>query len=104
MIRCTSTPRNVIIPFDWVNWRANITAEPSQKLSINSIQKITGNIVVGFRGIPSAMHYLEWKSEITNSTWTACVSDMPFAVGTMQATNSVPDGTQQRFYRVRASY
>ncbi|HUI06779.1 MAG TPA: hypothetical protein VL486_07215, partial [Verrucomicrobiae bacterium] len=99
-----STPRNVIIPFDWVYWRANTTAEPSQHLSITNIQAVTTNIVISFRGIPSALHHLEWKSEITNSTWTTCVSNMPFGVGTIQVTNSVSAGTQQRFYRIRANY
>ena len=104
-----TTPRNVIIPygslgqFD-VNWVANTTAEPSPHLSITNIHAVATNIFIGFTGIPSALHHLEWKSEITNSTWTTCVSNMAFVAGTMQVTNSVPAGTQQRFYRIKASY
>lgn len=99
-----STPRNVIIPFDWVNWRANTTAEPSQHLPITNIQAVTTNIVIRFRGIPSAQHYLEWKSEMTNDTWSIAVSNMPFVVGTMQVTNTVESSVKQRFYRIRAAY
>jgi hypothetical protein len=99
-----STPRNVIIPFDWVNWRANTTAEPSPHLSITNIHVVVTNIFISFTGIPSALHHLEWKSDMTNSTWTTCVSNMAFVAGTMQVTNSVPPETQQRFYRIGASY
>ena len=102
-----STPRNVIIPYDWpINWTANTIAVPNA-----GFLRITGvgraaltNAVISFTGIPGSLHHLEWKSEMTNSTWATCVSNLSFIAGTMQVTNTVESSVQQRFYRIKASY
>jgi hypothetical protein len=104
-----STPRNVIIPYSSFggfnpNWVANTTAEPSRHLSITNIAKVANDVFIDFTTIPSAMHHLEWTSEMTNSTWTVAVSNMPFVVGTRRVTNTVSSSVTNRFYRVRANY
>jgi hypothetical protein len=104
-----NTPRNVIIPYGSpgqfnANWVANTTAEPSQHLSISNIVKVASDVLIDFTTIPSARHHLEWKSEMTNDTWSVVVSNMPFVVGTRRVTNTVESSVQQRFYRIRATY
>jgi hypothetical protein len=104
-----STPRNVIIPYGSpglfnANWVANTTVEPSQHLSISNIVKVANDVFIDFTTIPSAMHHLEWMSEMTNSTWTVAVSNMPFVVGTRRVTNTVSSSVTNRFYRVKANY
>jgi hypothetical protein len=104
-----STPRNVIIPYGSpggfnANWVANTTAEPSRHLSITNIVKVANDVFIDFTTIPSAMHHLEWTSEMTNTTWTVAVSNMTFVVGTRRVTNTVSSSVTNRFYRIRASY
>jgi hypothetical protein len=98
-----STPRNVIIPYDWaVNWVANTIAFPdSGFLRITRLEVAAGtNAVISFHGIPGRLHHLEWKSEITNTTWATCVSNQAFRAGTMQITNAFESSIQRRFYRI----
>ena len=103
-----STPRNVIIPFDYLgNWVANTTAMPDPGfLQITAIRLTGGtNCVISYTGIPGALHDLQYKSDMTNTSWSAtAASNMTFAAGTMQVTNTVSSGTDRKFYRVKATY
>ncbi|MGA2221070.1 MAG: hypothetical protein ABSH21_04690 [Verrucomicrobiia bacterium] len=101
-----STPRNVIVPFDYVNnWVANTTAVPDPGfLRITRIELAARtNAVISFTGIPSTLHDLEWKSDMTNSTWSTAISNVAFTAGTMQMTNTVDSSVAQRFYRIKAT-
>ncbi len=111
-----STPRNVMIPYGSPmpppggtfnpNWVANTIAYPNSGFLRVTGMSLAGatNAVVKFTGIPGGLHSLEWKSDMTNSTWTTCVSNMTFGAGTMQMTNVVSSSEEKRFYRVKASY
>jgi hypothetical protein len=103
-----STPRNVIIPFDFAgNWVANTYAFPDpgflQLTNIVVVNKT--NAVVSLTGIPGYLHDLLWKTNLlTTNEWSIAVSNVAFATGTMRITNTVPTSDPQRFYRIRASY
>jgi hypothetical protein len=101
-----STPRNVVVPFDWNFWVANTIAYPdSGFLQVTGISLAGGtNAVISFTGIPGVLHHLEWESDLTTNTWSTCVSNISFCAGTMQATNTVTTGTEKRFYRIKANY
>ena len=102
-----STPRNVIIPFDWANnWVANTYAFPDPGfLQLTNIVVVRRtNAVVSLTGIPSCCHDLLYKTNLlTTNAWSVAVSNVTFAAGTMQITNIVPSGDPQRFYRIKAS-
>ena len=103
----STTPRNVIIPFDWaVNWVANTIAFPdSGFLQITRIALAAGtNAVISFTGLPGALHDLQWESTLTTNTWSNVVTNVVFSAGTMQLTNTVTVGEQKRFYRIKARY
>ncbi|HXR47264.1 MAG TPA: hypothetical protein VN784_07460 [Candidatus Limnocylindrales bacterium] len=108
-----STPRNVIIPFDFIdgmgnqNWVANTYAFPDpgflQLTNIVVVNKT--NAVVSLTGIPSYRHDLLANTNLAMTNgWSTAVSNVAFAAGTMWITNTVPTGDPQRFYRIRASY
>ena len=61
------------------------------------------NAMVSFIGLPSMLHHLEWKIDMTNSAWSGCVSNMAFCAGTMLSTNPVDSSVTRRFYRVNAT-
>ena len=106
-----STPRNVIIPFDFIdgagnqNWVANTYAFPDPGfLQLTNIVVVRRtNAVVGLTGIPGCLHDLLWKTNLLSDTWSVAVSNVVFAPGTMRITNTVPAGDPQRFYRIKAS-
>ncbi|MGD0652422.1 MAG: hypothetical protein ABSA97_14995 [Verrucomicrobiia bacterium] len=101
-----STPRNVIIPFDFAgNWVANTTVHPEiAHFTATKIELVAvTNVVISFTGIPGTLHNLEWKSDITNNTWSTAISNVAFTAGTMQMTNTVDSSVQQRFYRIKAT-
>ena len=87
------------------NWVANTTAVPDPGfLRITKIElAATTNAVISFTGIPSTLHDLEWKSDMTNSTWSTAISNVAFTAGTMQMTNTVDSSVAQRFYRIKAT-
>ena len=108
-----STPRDVIIPFDFIdgmgnqNWVANTYAFPDpgflQLTNIAVLNKT--NAVVSLTGIPSCRHDLLANTNLAmTSGWYTAVSNVAFTAGTMWITNVVPTDDPQRFYRIRASY
>lgn len=108
-----STPRNIIIPFDFIdgmgnqNWVANTYAFPDpgflQLTNIAVLNKT--NAVVSLTGIPSCRHDLLANTNLVlTSGWYTAVSNVAFNAGTMWITNVVPTDDPQRFYRIRASY
>jgi hypothetical protein len=102
-----STPRNVIIPFDFANsWVANTYAYPDPGfLQLTNILVIgKTNVVVSLTGLPGYAHDLLWKSNLLSDTWSVAVSNVVFAPGTMQITNAPISSDQPRFYRIRANY
>ena len=103
-----STPRNVIIPFDFINnWVANTYAFPDPGfLQLTNIVVISRtNAVVGLTGIPGYHHDLLSNTNLLRTNaGSIAVSNVPFAAGAMHITNIVPAGDPQRFYRVGASY
>jgi len=102
-----STPRNVIIPFDFANnWVANVIAYPDPYfLMLTGIQWAdTTNAVVNFMGIPGCRHGLQWKNDLRTNMWSTVVSNVTFAPGAMQTTNAVGTNVLQRFYRIQALY
>jgi len=108
-----STPRNVIIPFDFIdgmgnqNWVANTYAFPDPGfLQLTNIVVVNQtNAVVSLTGIPGYHHDLLCTTNLlTTNTWSAAVSNVAFAAGTMRITNAVAAGDPQRFYRIRANY
>jgi hypothetical protein len=103
-----STPRNVIIPFDFAgNWVANTYAFPDPGfLQLTNIVVVNWtNAVVSLTGIPGCCHDLQYKTNLlTTNNWTIAVSNVAFAAGTMRITNIVSSSDPQRFYRVRANY
>ena len=103
-----STPRNVIIPFDFVgsgNWVANTYAwpDPGFLRLTNIIVAGRTNAVVSLTGIPGYHHDLLCTTNLL-SAWSTAVSNVAFSAGTMRITNTVPAGDPQRFYRVKAGY
>jgi hypothetical protein len=102
-----STPRNVIIPFDFAgNWVASTFAFPDPGfLQLTNIVVVgRTNAVVSLTGIPGCCHDLLYKTNLlTTNAWSVAVSNVAFAAGTMQITNIVPTSDPQRFYRIRAS-
>jgi hypothetical protein len=104
-----STPRNVIIPFDFVgngNWAANTYAYPDPGFLRLTNIIVTGrtNAVASFTGIPGYHHDLLCKTNLLTSTWSTAVSNVAFKAGTMRITNTVPASDPQRFYRIKASH
>jgi hypothetical protein len=103
-----TTPRNVIVPFDFFNnWVANTIAYPDPGFLqlINIVVVGRTNAVVSLTGIPGYLHDLLWKTNLlTTNAWSVAVSNVAFAPGTMQITNIVSSSDPQRFYRVRANY
>jgi hypothetical protein len=104
-----STPRNVIIPFDFVgngNWVANTYAwpDPGFLRLTNIIVAGRTNAVVSLTGIPGCCHDLLCKTNLLADTWFVCVSNVAFKAGTMRITNTVSINDPQRFYRIKASY
>jgi hypothetical protein len=102
-----STPRNVIIPFDFLNnWVANAYAYPDPGfLQLTNIVVVgKTNAVVGFIGIPGCLHDLLSKTNLLTSTWSTVASNVVFAPWTMHITNTVSPGDPQQFYRIKASY
>ena len=103
-----STPRNVIVPFDFVNnWVANTYAYPDPvMLQLTNIVLVSNtNAMVGFNGIPSCRHDLLWTTNLaTTNAWSTAVSNVTFTPGAMWITNPVPTGDPQRFYRIKANY
>jgi hypothetical protein len=103
-----STPRNVVIPFDFaMNWVANTIAYPDPGfLKVTAIGLVGGtNAVVSFTGIPGALHDLQLTSAmLTNTTWSTSVSNVAFAAGTMQVSNATSASVTNRFYRIKANY
>ena len=103
-----STPRNVIVPFDWANnWVANTYAYPDTGFLQLSNIVVVGrtNAVVCLTGIPGCCHDLLSKTNLlTTNAWSIAVSNVAFAPGIMQITNIVPNSDPRRFYRVRANY
>ena len=102
-----STPRNVIIPLDFVNnWVANTYAYPDPGFLqlINIVVVGRTNAVVGFTGIPGYLHDLLWKTNLLTTGWSTAVSNVAFTAGTMRITNIVSSSDPQRFYQVRANY
>jgi hypothetical protein len=103
-----STPRNVIIPFDFLNnWVANTYAFPDpgflQLTNIVVVNKT--NAVVSLTGIPGYHHDLLYTTNLlTTNAWSVAVSNVAFSAGTMQITNIVTSSDPQRFYRIRANY
>lgn len=108
-----STPRNVIVPFDFIdgmgnqNWVANTYAFPDpgflQLTNIVMLNKT--NAVVSLTGIPSYQHDLLANTNLVlTNGWYTAVSNVVFSAGMMQITNIVPDGDPQRFYRIEANY
>jgi hypothetical protein len=103
-----STPRNVIIPFDFVgsgNWVANTYAWPDPGFLRLTNIIVTGrtNAVVSLTGIPGYHHDLLCTTNLL-SAWSTGVSNVAFTAGTMRITNTVPAGDPQRFYRIKAGY
>jgi hypothetical protein len=100
-----STPRNVIIPF-FNFWVANTYAfpDPGFLQLTNIVLVLKTNAVVSFTGIPSYLHDLLWKTNLTTSAWSTAVSNVAFTAGAMRITNTVPAGDPQRFYRIKAHY
>ena len=101
-----STPRNVIIPYDWpFNWTANTIAVPDPAmLQVTGISLAGGtNAMISFAGLPSMLHHLQWESDLQSNSWATVVSNMAFSAGTMRVTNIVSSSEQKRFYRVKAS-
>jgi hypothetical protein len=101
-----STPRNVIIPFDWVNnWVANTYAYPDPGFLRLTNIIVTGrtNAVVSLTGIPGYHHDLLCTTNLL-SAWSTAVSNVAFTAGTMRITNTVPADDPQRFYRIKAGY
>jgi len=102
-----STPRNVIIPFDYLNnWVANTYAFPDPGfLQLTNIAMVRRtNAVVSLTGIPGCCHDLLWKTNLLTTNWSTAVSNVAFAAGTMRITNIVSSSDPQQFYRVRANY
>jgi hypothetical protein len=103
-----STPRNVIIPFDFANnWVANTIAYPDAGfLQIVGIGVLGGtNAVIRFTGIPGALHDLQWTSAmLSNTTWSTSVSNISCSAATMLASNATSGSVTNRFYRIKASY
>ena len=108
-----STPRNVIIPFDFIdgmgnqNWVANTYAFPDPGfLQLTNIAVLNQtNAVVSLTGIPSYRHHLLANTNLAmTNAWYTVVSNVAFTPGTMWITNVVPNGDPQRFYRIKASY
>jgi hypothetical protein len=101
-----STPRNVIIPFDWVNnWVANTYAYPDPGFLRLTNIIVTGrtNAVVSLTGIPGYHHDLLWTTNLL-SAWSTAVSNVAFTAGTMRITNTISASDPQRFYRIKAGY
>ena len=101
-----STPRNVVIPFDFaVNWVANTSAGPDPAfLRFTGLSVTNGtNIVVRFNGLPGSRHALVHKPLLTNATWNVAISNVAFAPWTMALTNVVTGADAVRFYRLRAN-
>jgi hypothetical protein len=103
-----STPRNVIIPFDFVgngNWVANTYAWPDPGFLRLTNIIVTGrtNAVVNLTGIPGYHHDLLCTTNLL-SAWSTAVSNVAFTAGTMRITNTIPAGDPQRFYRIKAGY
>jgi len=102
-----STPRNVIIPYDWAfTWTANTIAVPDPgMLQVTGLSLLGGtNTVIHFTGIPSMLHQLQSESDLLSGSWTTIVSNMAFSAGTMQISNTVSSSATNRFYRIEASY
>ena len=103
-----TTPRNVIIPFDFANnWVANTIALPGQcSICITNIAFVdTTHLRIGFTGIPGCGHDLLGISSLqTTNTWSLDMSNICFSPGIIWITNTVPTNAPQRFYRVRANY
>ncbi len=103
-----STPRNVIVPFDYFNnWVANTIAFPDPSfLQLTNIVVVSRtNAVVSLTGIPGYLHDLQCNTNLlATNAWSTAVSNVAFAAGTMRITNTVPSSDPQRFYRIRADY
>jgi hypothetical protein len=103
-----TTPRNVVVPFDWANnWVANTYAfpDPAMLQFTNLVLVLKTNVVVSFFGIPGYRHDLQWNSNLCSNTWwSAAFSNVAFAPGTMHLTNTVSASDVQRFYRMKAYY
>jgi hypothetical protein len=110
-----STPRNVIIPYGSPvpmpggtfnpNWVANTIAYPDPGfLKVTKVEAGDLWSHVYFTGIPGALHDLQWKSDMTNSTWGTCVSNIAFSAGNILAHEIFASPVTNRFYRVKASY
>ena len=107
-----STPRDVIIPFDFIdgagnqNWVANTYVYPDPgflQLSNIVIVKKT-NAVISLTGIPGYHHDLLCRTNLAAGDWSTAVSNVAFTAGVMRITNAVVAGDKQRFYRIKASY
>ena len=101
-----STPRNVIVPFDYANnWVANTTAYPDASfLKIIQIVATPVTAVLTFTGIPGALHDLQWKSDLTLPAWSTAQSGLSFSTGNMLAQDLFAPPEMKRFYRIKASY
>ncbi|MGD0744975.1 MAG: hypothetical protein ABSA45_07455 [Verrucomicrobiota bacterium] len=103
-----STPRNVIIPFDFANnWVANTIALPGRgPVCFTNIGFVDGtHLRIGFTGIPGTMHDLLGINGLqTTNAWSVDMSNIVFSPGTIWITNAIPPAAAQRFYRVRANY
>jgi hypothetical protein len=87
------------------NWVANTIAYPDPGfLKVAKVE--VGNLWthVYFTGIPGALHDLQWKSDITNSTWGTCISNIAFSAGNILANEILASPVTNRFFRVKASY
>jgi hypothetical protein len=102
-----STPRNVIIPFDFAgNWVASTFVFPDPGfLQLTNIAMVNlTNAVVSLTGIPGCRHDLQSMTNLLmTNAWATAVSNVAFAPGIMQITNIVPTSDPQRFYRIKAS-
>jgi len=101
-----STPRNVIIPFDFLNnWVASTFAHPDPGfLQLTNIVVVgRTNAVVSLTGIPGYLHDLLYKTNLLTTGWSTAVSNVAFMAGTMRITNTVSSSDPQRFYRIKAS-
>jgi hypothetical protein len=102
-----STPRNVIVPFDFLNnWVANTIAYPDPGfLQLTNITVVAGtNAAVSLTGIPGYLHDLQFTTNlVASNVWSTAVSNVPFAAGAMRITNTILVSDPQRFYRIKAT-
>ncbi len=104
-----STPRNVIVPFNFANnWVANTYAYPDpgflQLTNIDIVLVKKTNAVVSFTGIPGYLHDLLWITDLRSNNWATATSNIAFAPGKITVTNTFSSSEQQRFYRAEAKY